>query len=237
MLASELNTEEEVETLERLFAGVGAPVLDLGCGHGRHLGPLRRAGFPVVGLDYSMELLAQVSGRRATRLVRGDMRRLPFADGSLGGAYLLFNSFGYFTEEQNFGVLRELARVMQPGARLVADLPVRAGMKQAVADMPPTERHQRDVAIYESWSYDEDTMRLRARGNWDVAGREQSWELSIRLYTPAEFQRLLRRAGFSGGVEMRPLEEFRLLDTGPAPHDFRSAAWRRATNAAVLAAR
>ncbi len=236
-LAPELNTREETETLGRLFAGARTPVLDVGCGYGRHLGPLRRAGIPVAGVDYSMELLRQAPGHKSTRLVRGDMRRLPFRDASLGGAYMLFNSFGYFDEEENLGVLRELARVLPAGARLVADLPLRQGMRQAVSGMPPVERHQRGVAIYEAWTYEEENKRLRARGSWEVGGRQQSWELSIRLYTPAEFQRLLRRGGFSGEVEMRPLEDLRLLGSGQPSEDFRSGAWRHATNAAVLAVR
>lgn len=237
ILAPELNTGAETGTLERLFKGVRDPVLDLGCGHGRHLAPLRRAGLPAVGLDYSMELLRQVPGPRSTRLVRGDMRHLPFATGSLAGAWFLFNSFGYFDEEENLGVLRELARVLRPGARLVMDLPLRSGMKQAVSEIPPTARHEDGITIYEAWTYNEEARRLEARGSWETEREQQGWELSIRLYTLAEFVRLLRRAGFAGLEEALPLEEFERLGTGgeyPGPG---SPYWRQHTNAALLVSR
>src|ERR1700752_3375777 len=59
------------------------PLLDLCCGSGRHSLPFAELGFPPIGLDYSAPLLELARNRGlALRLVRGDMRSLPFADGS-----------------------------------------------------------------------------------------------------------------------------------------------------------
>jgi SAM-dependent methyltransferase len=64
----------------------GGPVLDLGCGTGRILGPLLRDGHAVVGVDRSPAMLARAAARiarlgaparRRALLVRGDLRQLP----------------------------------------------------------------------------------------------------------------------------------------------------------------
>ena len=67
------------------------PVLELGCGTGRISLPLARAGVSVVGIDRSAPMLERAAkrlaamrkragarGRRRLRLVRGDIRFLPF---------------------------------------------------------------------------------------------------------------------------------------------------------------
>jgi ubiquinone/menaquinone biosynthesis C-methylase UbiE len=61
------------------------PVLELGCGTGRIALPLGRAGADVIGIDRSEPMLARarVRVRKArlrsrVRLVRGDIRHLPF---------------------------------------------------------------------------------------------------------------------------------------------------------------
>src|SRR3954465_5597628 len=68
------------------------PVLELGCGTGRISLPLARAGVSVVGIDRSARMLERAARRltalgrrqagrrrRRLRLVRGDIRALPFA--------------------------------------------------------------------------------------------------------------------------------------------------------------
>src|SRR5436309_12654126 len=58
-------------------------VLELGCGTGRVTLPLARAGVDLVGIDRSAPMLARLRRaaarrRRGPRLVRGDIRALPF---------------------------------------------------------------------------------------------------------------------------------------------------------------
>jgi len=236
-LAPELSTEDDVETVARLFSGSAAPVLDVGCGYGRHLDRARRAGVPAVGLEYSAALLNLLPRRARKAAIRGDMRSLPFAGGALGGAWMLFNTFGYFDDAENEGVLAGLARVLAPGARLLMDAPARSAMVATVRDVPSVIRMQERVSIQENWTIDSTGKRLNSAGQWVLGGVVQTWAMSLRLYTPAELERLLRRAGFAGEIEIRPLEELTALGTGdPAPKT-NDALWRRTTNMAVLAAR
>jgi SAM-dependent methyltransferase len=75
------------------------PVLDLGCGDGRHLPWLRAQGLTVIGLDLSRPLLAAASARLpAEAFCCGDMLRLPCRDRAFGAVVSLFTAFGYFGE-------------------------------------------------------------------------------------------------------------------------------------------
>src|SRR5688572_1560168 len=66
----------------------GGPILDLGCGTGRLMVPLLRAGHVVVGVDRAPAMLARATARLArlaprarqrALLLRADLRRLPLA--------------------------------------------------------------------------------------------------------------------------------------------------------------
>jgi SAM-dependent methyltransferase len=234
-LADELRTEHDVETLARLFAGTEKPVLDLCCGYGRHVALLAKAKIPVVGLDFSSALLAATRVPIRPRLVRGDMRSLPFRTGSLDGVAMMFNSFGYFTEEENLSVLREVARVLSPAGRLVMELPSRRGMEAIAEETPAAISHNGTVTIYESWSVEEESGRLRGKGHWELRGEQQQWDISLRLHTPVELSKLLREAGFQGPVEFRPNDEFHLLGTETAAPKPGDGIWKRVPGMAVLA--
>lgn len=101
----------------------GAPVLDLGCGDGRHLEPLAAAGLAVVGLDLSAPLLRAARARPGPLpLVRGDMRTLPFGDGRFAAVLSLFTAFGYFGPDGgDREVVEGIARVLAPGGHWFLD--------------------------------------------------------------------------------------------------------------------
>jgi len=63
------------------FSGSGS-VLELGCGTGHFTRWLSDEGLAVVGLDLSPAMLAEAQALDGVPLVRGDARRLPFADGA-----------------------------------------------------------------------------------------------------------------------------------------------------------
>src|SRR5262245_26487593 len=89
----ESEAEAHVDFVERHLGGPRPrAVLDLACGAGRHTAALRRRGYRTLGIDLSLTLLARIEPPR----VAGDMRRLPFADGSFDWVLNFFTSFGYF---------------------------------------------------------------------------------------------------------------------------------------------
>jgi SAM-dependent methyltransferase len=103
---------------------VGARVLDVPCGQGRHAHLLAEAGYDVDGLDYSDHLL-EVARKRGTgknlRYTRGDMRGLPPRwKGRFDAVINLFTSFGFFDNPADDAVvIAEFARVLRPGGVLL----------------------------------------------------------------------------------------------------------------------
>ena len=98
-------------------------ILDLACGNGRHIEELSTAGYHAVGCDLSFTLLKTgIAEYGPMPLARADMRALPFLTASFGGLVNFFTSFGYFSsEDENLEVVREMARVLAPGAPFLFD--------------------------------------------------------------------------------------------------------------------
>lgn len=114
----------------------GMRVLDAGCGYGRNLVWLLRAGCEVFALDAEAEGVEHVrrmaaalgTGLPAENFRVGLIERMPFAD-ALADA-VICNSVLHFarTEEQFRAMLGELLRVLRPGGMLFCRLGSRIGM-------------------------------------------------------------------------------------------------------------
>lgn len=118
--------EEAAAAVEILAVAPPARLLDLACGWGRHALALAELGFDVTGIDLSSTLLSHAVARsRAAglpiRWVRGDIRTLPFSR-HFDAVLCLFSSLGYFlVDDEDLSVLREAARVLAPGGRLLIE--------------------------------------------------------------------------------------------------------------------
>ncbi len=201
-LADATNTELEADFLEEVFAEVkGEPLLDIGCGFGRHVQPMRKRGHHVVGLDLYPHLIQRMS-KRGRRAVCGDMRRLPFAEAALAGAWCLFNSFGYFPHEENLAALKDWGRVIRPEGHVVLQVPNRPVMGKIAEEFAPSQMMTNDFCVTEVYDYDRDSKSMKGRGLWQFKGREQPWEFTLRMYTLKELERALGKAGFDT-VEVR----------------------------------
>ena len=93
------------------------PILDLACGSGLMLGPLRAAGLPVIGLDFNAQACRDARGN-GLPVVRADAFALPLADASVG---CIVNC--QFLNQQSHDAagrfLDEAARVLGASGRLV----------------------------------------------------------------------------------------------------------------------
>jgi len=94
-------------------------VLDLAAGTGVSTVELIRGGADAVACDFSLGMLRAGHASRKRRhvpFVAGDATCLPFADGAFDAATI---SFGLRNVSDPPRALRELARVVRPGGRLV----------------------------------------------------------------------------------------------------------------------
>lgn len=123
---------DDIPFLLGLAAGVAGPVLEIGCGSGRLLVPLADAGFTVVGVDSSAEMLSRAEARLATalaavrgrvRLVAADVRHLSLPPEEKFGLIVFgYNTFMHLDEAAAGAVLKRLRPLLRPGGRLLLDV-------------------------------------------------------------------------------------------------------------------
>jgi SAM-dependent methyltransferase len=123
---------EDIPFLLQQAAEAGGPALELGCGSGRLLVPLARAGTAVTGIDNSPEMLARAAMRLAgeaaevrdrVRLVESDLRSPALPPGEpFALAYFGYNTFMHLDETAAAAALRQLRPLLRPGARLLIDV-------------------------------------------------------------------------------------------------------------------
>ena len=110
----------EAAAIFRLLAlQPGECLLDLGTGTGRYAAAAVQYGVEVVGIDTSVAMLHVARMRTEglpVRLVHADAARLPFPDASFDAA-LAVTTLCFVADP--LPLLREVARVLRPGGRLV----------------------------------------------------------------------------------------------------------------------
>lgn len=112
--------------VDGLTAVVAPPavVADLGCGPGAHALALAERGYEVVGLDAAPGMVDVARARADGPDVRFEVAdvggRLPFDDGSLGGA-LAIHVIQHLSRPRNF--LTEIRRCLAPGGYLLITAP------------------------------------------------------------------------------------------------------------------
>jgi len=185
--------------LELLALPVGARVLDVPCGQGRHAHLLAEAGLDVTGLDYSAHLL-KAAKRRGTgktlRYVRGDMRSLPDEwTGRFDAVVNLFTSFGFFLDPADDArVIGEFARVLVPGGVLVWHGGSRDGVMARFLERD-WWRSSDDTMIGHEREFDPLSGVLTVRATWRGKKDAGEREHRIRLYTATRLAELCASAG------------------------------------------
>ena len=124
-MRDEVGLDAVEEELFALCFARGSRLLDLGCGTGREAFGAARRGHAVVAVDLVHAMLA--NGRTAAASVglpiewlRAEASTLPFASHSFDGALLVCQFLEHFHgRARRVSILREAARVVKPGGRLV----------------------------------------------------------------------------------------------------------------------
>ena len=129
-----------------LAVRAAGPVLELGCGTGRIAIPLGRAGVRLVGIDRSAAMLSRARQRvrRARlhghiRLVRGDIRELPFADEPFAMVMAPYGVLQSLLRERDLAAALAAAyRALGPGGTFGLEL---------VADLPSWQEYRKRVSL------------------------------------------------------------------------------------------
>lgn len=206
-------TTREVAYLERCFTRLTlpGPIVDLGCGHGRHAAPLNTSG-PLSGRVVGLELDPYSLEHRAPGfpVVRGDLRALPFRTGSLAGAYAWYSTLFAFSDVEHRVILQEITRCLQPGGLLVLQT-----VPYERASSQPSEAFQYTLpdgsVLEEETRFDAATQRDHGQRRLTLPeGRVLSGAYAIRYYPLAELTQLLESTGLSvkwthGSLDGEPL--------------------------------
>ncbi len=129
--------EGEIEALIKIFAEFGvsvrSQVLDLCCGIGRHSLGLASRGFDVTGVDisarsieYARTRAREIAVENRTHFIVGDVRGVSNLLSSVGKKYNaiinLSTSIGYWTDEDDRSILKQLHCLGEPNCLLIIDV-------------------------------------------------------------------------------------------------------------------
>jgi ubiquinone/menaquinone biosynthesis C-methylase UbiE len=200
LLTPELSEIEAAVIARLLQLSAGHRVLDLACGHGRHAIPLAARVRMLAGVDRSGAYLRRAAEgaagfRPPPRLVRADLRRLPFPAEAFDGIYSWYASLFMFGEAGNAAALAELGRVLRRGGRALVHHanPVRlaadpiASARRILADGTTVE----EEAHFDAASGVERAHRRLVRPD----GTTLAGTAVLRYYRPEEWASLAGRAG------------------------------------------
>jgi ubiquinone/menaquinone biosynthesis C-methylase UbiE len=203
----------DVPFWRRVATSARGPVLELGCGTGRVSVPLARAGVELVGIDRSAPMLDRARRQilrssnpqllTSLRLVRGDIRALPFDAGAFPLVLAPYGILQSLIRPRDLtATLASVARVVAPGGTFGIDL---------VPDVPKWREYENRVqlrgrargaqlTLIESVRQDParhlttfEQTYVERRGD---RTREHRFDLTFRTLSVRQMTRQLERAGF-----------------------------------------
>jgi SAM-dependent methyltransferase len=204
------------------------PILELGCGTGRAMLPLVKAGYRVVGVDESEAMLAIARQKMSDflktsdicKLIQADTRQLEL-DERFGLAFIALNTFLHnLTREDQLATLRSVHRHLLTDAVLVIDLPANDELSYQPDDgefvfetvlIDPKNRARIDkyVASKIFWATQEQELTYRIVEENDGEKREQFVSFRLRHVFKHEMELLLLQSGFDtptwrGDYDLKP---------------------------------
>jgi SAM-dependent methyltransferase len=191
--------EADAGTVWKLLAlKPGQSVLELGCGHGRITNALAQKGARVTGVDRACAYLEKAR-TDAARLgadvsyVLGDMRETGWNQ-AFDAVFLWFNTYGYFSEEDNALVLERAVRALKPGGRLLIEQINRNTLLRDRLPLQFVIRRGDDLQIH-LLDYDGLSDRSQTECIFVRDGAVRSVQYTVRLYSFSELSRTLKAYG------------------------------------------
>lgn len=168
----------------------GPRVLDAPCGAGRHMRAFEQAGLRTYGFDLSEPLLLESRNHLPPhRIVRGDLRAIPYQPGTFDLVVNLFSSLGYFPDDKtNYDVLASLVELCKPSGWLVIDFMHSAYIHKNL--QPESERTTPGGIHVHDRRWIEGTLpRVKKQTTLTMPdGSTKILNESVRLFTPEELR-------------------------------------------------
>ena len=204
-------TEQDVDFLARqLPLPRYARVLDLCCGYGRHALRLAQRGYQVTGLDRDKAAIsearkrAEEAGQPVTYVV-GDMLRIGELSGEFDAIINMWQSFGYFDEETNHDLLRQIHNKLAQGGRFIIDMYNRAYFEHHQG----TSQQEINGITVESHGYMQG-KRWHSHLNYsDAHGELGGDHMEWQMFTPNEFSTLAAQCDFDTALACTWSDEIR----------------------------
>jgi SAM-dependent methyltransferase len=202
----------DVRFWQRLATRTGGPILELGCGTARVAIPVAKTGARVVGIDRSASMLARARMRLrrskiagAVRLVRGDVRSLPFPASSFALVAAPYGILQSLLDDSTLdAAIGSAHRVLRDGGTfgidLVSDLTSWPEYGKRVKLRGPAGRTGTRLTLIESVRQDRarglthfDQEFIERRGS---ASRSHQFSLAFRTVSVEDMAARLERHGF-----------------------------------------
>ena len=172
------------ENEQGLLAQLNGPVLDVGCGPGRHLLWLQEQGTEAVGIDISPRTVAVARDRGCADVRVMSVFDLDFEPETFNGVIMMFNNMGIGgTEQGTRQMLSALLDVTAPGGKLLA----------AVRDPLATEKPVH--LAYHQANRDAGRPPGQVRIRYEYEGKVEQW-FDLLLFEPERAEALLQMTGW-----------------------------------------
>ncbi len=197
--------DEVADLLDWLEPPEGGPILDVGCGIGRHLIPLARRGYAVVGADSVDDFRRRARQRLASAGLPGEVR----AFDAFGGAPLVddqgfdailcaFAIVGYHDDPVYDAVfMKNLAALLRPGGRIALLT------RHPEASFGRLKHNTAAGILVEDRRFDRPSSTLHTTWTITRGGRQREHRSRLRVYPAADLR---------GLFEFCELEEIQVLD-------------------------
>lgn len=208
-------TKKEVDFIERAATlSKEHKILDVACGHGRHVNEIARRGYNAYGVDIAPRAI-EIAEKAAKNLgvtahfQVGDMKKLPYENSSFERVYNVFTSFGYFesTEEEQ-AMLNEISRVIKSGGIFLIDVLSLESEQQKFSQLGKPDNEDNELLIIPTktqilsgeerkttqW-FNPKTHMLHTLRTWVEKGEPAMHESFLHLFSREELESMLKTAG------------------------------------------
>jgi cyclopropane fatty-acyl-phospholipid synthase-like methyltransferase len=173
---------------------LGAAILDIPCGTGRHSVALANDGYLLTAVDISKEYITALKKKVEEQklnieVIEGNILSLQLT-GSFDGAFCLGNSFGYFNYEGMLTFINKVSKTLKQGAKWV----INSGL-MAESFLPKFIKENKyelpGFTMEINNDYDEWNSCLLTILTYTKDGKQETHRFKHHVYTVAELIRML----------------------------------------------